>query len=742
MPTVPTYNDLKVQGTTDPGERFSGGMSPQQAAMPGEQLSALGGAQMKAGANGVDVASQMQQDVNNVRVVDAMNQARQHAMDLMTNPDSGYMNLKGKDALERPNGVALPDEYGAKLDSNLSDVSQSLSNPMQQRMFHEQASQLATSFRGDVEQHMLGEFRSFHQSAYQGQIELAQQDPNPANAQQNIENVKGAVYGLNKMGAPGYESANEAQAKELDITSGIHTNNIMSAVLHGDLTGASNYYNKVLGSGELNADHNLSISQTLNEKTDAYNAMQAVGQTQKEMQPLLQPTEFDRFANLAFGKESGGQQTGGAGSVAGPGEPTTSVKGAIGKAQIMPETGPEAAKLAGVPWDENKFRTDGDYNTTLGKAYLKHCLDTFGDPAKCLAAYNAGPDRVKTAIAAAAKDGTDWLTKLPKETQDYVTKIEGAFSAGKGTSNLPSENDFVAGAVQKVTDQADGTPRMEAVMKARELARQQYEVILKDRSNAADQAASRVQLEYLNNDGSNANLSPSAQEDLRTVNRLDPARGLEVSRFAKSVEVGDKQPTNMAEWNKVFTDPEGTFKGMSDAQRQNYIATNFSQSDQPKVTAMYKGWVDGSDNSATTVNTKAMKDTFDERWENLGYSAKELPIKGNASNKDANEKMYAARKFISDDITEQQTQLGRKMTPDEIQDRINTVFQQTTDIPGMIYGSKTEGMMEMSPNDIPKMARAQIVQAYLKKGVKSPSDTDVLRAYWRSRGNAVKNADQ
>ncbi len=89
--------------------------------------------------------------------------------------------------------------------------------------------------------------------------------------------------------------------------------------------------------------------------------------------------------------ESGGKQFGGAGSVAGPNEPTTSPKGAIGAAQIMPSTGPEAAKLAGLPWDENKFRNDAGYNKTLGDAFYNEQKKNFGDTRVALVAYNAGP---------------------------------------------------------------------------------------------------------------------------------------------------------------------------------------------------------------------------------------------------------------------------------------------------------------------------------------------------------------
>ncbi len=109
--------------------------------------------------------------------------------------------------------------------------------------------------------------------------------------------------------------------------------------------------------------------------------------------------------------ESGGRQ------LRPDGTPVTSPKGAIGIAQVMPGTGPEAAALAGLDWDEQKYRTDAAYNEALGRAYFDKQVDTFGDLRLAAAAYNAGPGRVREHI----RDGRP----LPAETRAYVQKIFG-----------------------------------------------------------------------------------------------------------------------------------------------------------------------------------------------------------------------------------------------------------------------------------------------------------------------------
>jgi soluble lytic murein transglycosylase-like protein len=80
----------------------------------------------------------------------------------------------------------------------------------------------------------------------------------------------------------------------------------------------------------------------------------------------------DGLWKAQLGQESGGKQFGK------DGKPLTSSAGAVGIAQVMPGTGPEAAKLAGLPWDVRRYHQDAGYNEALGKAYMAKQLQTFG----------------------------------------------------------------------------------------------------------------------------------------------------------------------------------------------------------------------------------------------------------------------------------------------------------------------------------------------------------------------------
>ena len=136
----------------------------------------------------------------------------------------------------------------------------------------------------------------------------------------------------------------------------------------------------------------------------------------------------DTFSRM-IGVESRGQQFDRSG------KPLTSRAGAIGIAQVMPGTAPEAARLAGLPFDENRYRNDRDYNLALGKAYYEKQLADFGDERLAAAAYNAGPGAVRRALQKGGPDG--WINHVPRETQKYVRDVFGAAPAGRGAAGGP-----------------------------------------------------------------------------------------------------------------------------------------------------------------------------------------------------------------------------------------------------------------------------------------------------------------
>ena len=117
-----------------------------------------------------------------------------------------------------------------------------------------------------------------------------------------------------------------------------------------------------------------------------------------------------------------------------------SPKGATGPWQFMPATAARYGLLRNGREDE---RTDLERSTLAAARYLADLHSLFMDWPLALAAYNAGEDRIKEAIAK-GKTRDFWtlsqLALLPDETRAYVPKVLGAASAwralGKSTQEI------------------------------------------------------------------------------------------------------------------------------------------------------------------------------------------------------------------------------------------------------------------------------------------------------------------
>ncbi len=172
------------------------------------------------------------------------------------------------------------------------------------------------------------------------------------------------------------------------------------------------------------------------------------------------PDPTAKYWPALINQESGGQQD------------AVSPKGATGIAQVMPATGPEAAALAGLPWDPVAFKNDAVYNAKLGRAYFrKQMTDNGGDAALALAAYNAGPGAVR-------KAGGD-LSKLPAETQKYVPSI-----MNKADQGMQPDLDSPEAVAQA----------QEALMSPKDRARKVYEDVLANGGSPEEAKAAIAQL--------------------------------------------------------------------------------------------------------------------------------------------------------------------------------------------------------------------------------------------------------
>ena len=105
--------------------------------------------------------------------------------------------------------------------------------------------------------------------------------------------------------------------------------------------------------------------------------------------------------------------------------------GARGLMQLMPATAKSVAKRNGMAYQPDLLTRDPDYNVRLGSAYLSSLLSDYGGSyVLALAAYNAGPSRVRQWIADHGDprdpkvDAIDWVERISfSETRNYVQRI-------------------------------------------------------------------------------------------------------------------------------------------------------------------------------------------------------------------------------------------------------------------------------------------------------------------------------
>lgn len=136
------------------------------------------------------------------------------------------------------------------------------------------------------------------------------------------------------------------------------------------------------------------------------------------------------------------------------GQPLTSSKGAIGIAQVMPETAPEAARLAGLEWSKWRYRNDVNYNKALGQAYFNYQIERYeGNHVLALAAYNAGPGSVDKWLKRFGDprngeiSNQEFIQLIPfMETQAYVASIlnpiSGKYSYSSKRKKVPVRSGY------------------------------------------------------------------------------------------------------------------------------------------------------------------------------------------------------------------------------------------------------------------------------------------------------------
>lgn len=172
MPKVPTYDQFTVQPSDAALPRYT---SPDMPIVTGKEAIAVGEGMIKAGTAFSAAAEKAAQEANQIRLIDATNEAVKESIFLTYDQKEGFLNFKGKAALERPDNKPLDVEYVERFQGKLEAIQNSLGNNDQKRMFKQVASQLTRQFMGNVNQHVAAEYKDYQVNTLNGSIDVATQ---------------------------------------------------------------------------------------------------------------------------------------------------------------------------------------------------------------------------------------------------------------------------------------------------------------------------------------------------------------------------------------------------------------------------------------------------------------------------------------------------------------------------------------------------------------------------------------
>ncbi|EAA4082905.1 Lytic transglycosylase, catalytic [Salmonella enterica subsp. salamae] len=379
MPVVPTTSGRQVQSRGVSTQGFTAFKTPNMGEVIG------GVAEQYAG-----VLAQAKQRANVALTQEATLQLNAVGNDLLNNPDSGFMNLQGK------NAIGKGKEYVQQFDSQAQSIAASLPDEQARNAFLQQAQQQRIQFQTTAVRHEVGQVRQYEAGMQEGTLRsLAQQAISPGLFVPALMNARNSIIAYGKAHGQSDEEieSNFVQWRE-------------QAANRASEAWYTPTYQQIMG-----PEGKIEVTDT--------------------------PSESQLFSAMIW-QESGGNQYGK------DGLPLVSQKGAVGVAQVMEDTGPEAARLAGVPWDRDKWLNDTRYNAKLGQAYFGAQMKKYdNNPVLAVAAYNAGPGAVDGWIKqfgdprTGAVSNEQFAAAIPyDETRNYVAKVTGSAPAIPGTATM------------------------------------------------------------------------------------------------------------------------------------------------------------------------------------------------------------------------------------------------------------------------------------------------------------------
>lgn len=166
---VPTSNEFSVGVANAPSANFAAPNLPDV----GVEVTRAGNQAFSAGQEVVNAQMKMLAEMNELATDNALAQVKAFEQDLRVNPNNGYENLRGENALNRPNGQSLVDEYDGYLMEHANAIKDTLKNDVQKALFTQRLDGIRQTLRNKTGEHLLTEGRKWKDTSLNTQIELA-----------------------------------------------------------------------------------------------------------------------------------------------------------------------------------------------------------------------------------------------------------------------------------------------------------------------------------------------------------------------------------------------------------------------------------------------------------------------------------------------------------------------------------------------------------------------------------------
>lgn len=153
MPVVPTVSGRQVESR---GVQSAG---LQTFSQPG-----IGDAFVRAGTEAIDVLGQAKQRANIALAQEASLNLSQISSDLLNNPETGLLNLKGK------NAIGKGQEYTQQFDAQVEQLAMSLPDEQARNAFMQQAQQQRIQFTTQAGRHEIGQINAYEEGQFQATL--------------------------------------------------------------------------------------------------------------------------------------------------------------------------------------------------------------------------------------------------------------------------------------------------------------------------------------------------------------------------------------------------------------------------------------------------------------------------------------------------------------------------------------------------------------------------------------------